>query len=498
MTAVRRAAVAGMFYPGNANELAAAVRGYLDQVERTDAPVPKAIIAPHAGYVYSGAVAASAYARLASARARIRRVVLLGPCHRVAVRGLAACSAGFFETPLGRIPVDAEALASIRDLPQVVVFDPTHGQEHSLEVHLPFLQVILEEFSIVPLVVGEVSDAEIADVLDRLWGGDETLIVISSDLSHYHDYETARKMDVATCRAIEQLRPDRIDHAHACGRTPVAGLLTLAKRRGMKVATLDLRNSGDTAGPRDRVVGYGSWTVFEAGVFPKRPRTEARPGAPIRRGQSPETDRFAERTRELLGRHGRTLIRLAAASVEHGLAHGTPVSLNGRRFAAELLQPGASFVSLHRKDQLRGCIGSFVAHRPLVADVAANGFSAAFKDPRFSPLDADELDEIELSLSLLSAPVPIVFSGEADLLSKLRPGVDGVIVEDSGRRAIFLPVVWKALPQARDFLTRLKVKAGLASDHWSDTFKASRFVAEEISASSLGDRGAIWTGSDAS
>ena len=130
--------------------------------------------------------------------------------------------------------------------------------------------------------------------------------------------------------------------------------------------------------------------------------------------------------------------------------------------------------------------------------MAANGFSAAFKDPRFSPLDADELDEIELSLSLLSAPVPIVFSGEADLLSKLRPGVDGVIVEDSGRRTIFLPVVWKALPQARDFLTRLKVKAGLASDHWSDTFKASRFVAEEISASSLGDRGAIWTGSDAS
>ena len=497
MTAVRRAAVAGTFYPGDPDELAAAVRDYLDRVQKTAAPVPKAIIAPHAGYVYSGAVAASAYARLAPARARIRRVVLLGPCHRVAVRGVAACSAGFFETPLGRIPVDAEALATIQDLPQVSVYDPTHGQEHSLEVHLPFLQVILEAFSIVPLVVGEASEAEIADVLDRLWGGDETLIVISSDLSHYHDYETARKMDVATCRAIEQLRPDRIDRKQACGRTPVAGLLTFARRRGMKVATLDLRNSGDTAGPRDRVVGYGSWALFEAAAFPKRARSEGRSAAPNQKPQSPKTDRFAERTRELLGRHGRTLMRLAAASIEHGLAHGTPVPLDGRRFAAELLRPGASFVSLHRKDQLRGCIGSFVAHRPLVADVAVNGFSAAFKDPRFSPLDADELDEIELSLSLLSAPVPIVFSGEADLLSKLRPDVDGVIVEDSGRRALFLPVVWKALPKPRDFLTRLKIKAGLATDHWSEAFKAWRFVAEEISASSLGDRGAIWTGSDA-
>ena len=313
MTAVRRAAVAGMFYPGDPEELAAAVRGFLDRVKSTDAAVPKAIIAPHAGYVYSGAVAASAYARLAPARARIRRVVLLGPCHRVAVRGLAASSAGFFETPLGRIPVDAEALATIQDLPQVSVFDPTHGQEHSLEVHLPFLQVILEAFAIVPLVVGEASDAEIAEVLDRLWGGDETLIVISSDLSHYHDYETARKLDVATCRAIEQLRPDRIDREHACGRTPVAGLLTLAKRRGMKVATLDLKNSGDTAGPRDRVVGYGSWAVFE-GV----------PAAPMQEPPLPETDRFAERTREFLDRNGRTLMRLAAVSIEHGLAHGTP------------------------------------------------------------------------------------------------------------------------------------------------------------------------------
>ncbi|HJO68681.1 MAG TPA: AmmeMemoRadiSam system protein B [Rhodospirillales bacterium] len=498
MTAVRRAAVAGMFYPGDPEELTAAVRGFLDRVKSTDAAVPKAIIAPHAGYVYSGAVAASAYARLAPARTRIRRVVMLGPCHCVAVRGLATSSAGFFETPLGRVAVDAEALATIQDLPQVSVFDPTHGQEHSLEVHLPFLQVILEAFAIVPLVVGEASDAEIAEVLDRLWGGDETLIVISSDLSHYHDYETARKLDVATCRAIEQLRPDGIDREHACGRTPVAGLLTLAKRRGMKVATLDLRNSGDTTGPRDRVVGYGSWAVFEAGAFAKRARSEGVPAAPMQEPPLPETDRFAERTREFLDRNGRTLMRLAAVSIKHGLAHGTPVPLDGHRFDAELLQPGACFVSLHRNGQLRGCIGSFVAHRPLVEDVAANGFSAAFKDPRFSPLNANELDELELSLSLLSAPVPIVISGEADLLSKLRPGVDGLIVEDAGRRALFLPLVWKALPKPRDFLAHLKSKAGMAPDHWSETFKAWRFIAEEITASSLGDPRAIWTGSDAS
>lgn len=261
MSNVRNPAVAGLFYPENPQELRGMLEGYLGAVQPADS-VPKAIIAPHAGYVYSGPIAASAYARIRPARGRITRVVLLGPAHRVGFRGLALSSADYFLTPLGRITVDQEAVNKISRLPQVHVMDAAHAQEHSLEVHLPFLQEVLGEFSLVPLVVGDAEPAEVAEVLDLLWGGPETLIVISSDLSHYHDYKTAQKLDRATSQAIEQLRPEAIDYDSACGRNPVNGLLQLARQRGLKAKTIDLRNSGDTAGSHDRVVGYGAY-VFE-------------------------------------------------------------------------------------------------------------------------------------------------------------------------------------------------------------------------------------------
>jgi AmmeMemoRadiSam system protein B len=241
--------------------LHAMIRDFLGAVPAAET-VPKAIIAPHAGYVYSGPIAASVYARLKPARGRITRVVLLGPAHRVGFHGLALPSADYFMTPLGRIPLDQEAVKKISALPQVHVMDAAHAQEHSLEVHLPFLQESLGEFSLVPLVVGDAGPEDVAEVLDALWGGPETLIVISSDLSHYHDYKTAQKLDRATSQAIEQLRIEDIQYDHACGRNPVNGLLHVARRLGLKAKTIDLRNSGDTAGSHDRVVGYGAY-VFE-------------------------------------------------------------------------------------------------------------------------------------------------------------------------------------------------------------------------------------------
>jgi len=250
-----------MFYPADARQLEAAVAQYLGAA-RSDGGVPKAIIAPHAGYVYSGPVAGTVYARLQPARGAITRVLLLGPSHRVGFRGLACSSADYFETPLGRIEIDRAALQSIRDLPQVHVNDAAHALEHSLEVQLPFLQQVLGAFRVVPLAVGEASAPEVSEVLERLWGGPETLIVISSDLSHYHDYATAQRMDRATSRAIESLDIDAIGYHDACGRNPVNGLLHLARRKGLRAHTIDLRNSGDTAGTRDSVVGYGAY-VFE-------------------------------------------------------------------------------------------------------------------------------------------------------------------------------------------------------------------------------------------
>jgi AmmeMemoRadiSam system protein B len=258
MNTSRTPAVAGLFYPADAHELRATVRGLLAAVPPVP-PVPKAIIAPHAGYIYSGPIAASVYARLMPARERIRRVVLLGPAHRVAFEGLAVSAAVAFTTPLGDIPVDMAAVERLLALPQVRVLDQAHRGEHSLEVQLPFLQEVLIDFTLVPLVVGDAAPEEVSEVIETLWGGDETLIVISSDLSHYHDYATARRLDAATSRAIEALRPQDIGFEDACGRIPVNGLLLSARGHGLRAETLDLRNSGDTAGTRDRVVGYGAY-----------------------------------------------------------------------------------------------------------------------------------------------------------------------------------------------------------------------------------------------
>lgn len=255
---VRPAAVAGSFYPVSPAVLARDLRSLLAEAPPAAGFRAKAIIAPHAGYVYSGPIAASVYAPLHALRESIRRVVLLGPTHRVAVNGLAAPAVSAFATPLGVVAVDRAAIAAIAPLPQVVVSDAAHALEHSLEVQLPFLQAVLEQFALVPLAVGRASAEQVAEVLDRLWGGDETLIVISSDLSHYLPYPVARATDSETARQIVALEP-RLDHQQACGATPVNGLLLAARRHGLKAQLIDLRNSGDTAGDRSRVVGYGAF-----------------------------------------------------------------------------------------------------------------------------------------------------------------------------------------------------------------------------------------------
>jgi len=259
---VRQPAVAGQFYPANPAELRAMIEGFIRQVKPETGQVPKAVIAPHAGYVYSGPIAASAYARLAKGRAMIRRIVLLGPSHHVPFRGLGLSSAEAFATPLGNVQLDTECTRALAAVPQVVVLDEAHAYEHSLEVHLPFLQVVLDDFRLVPIVVGDAKDTEVADVIDKLWGGPETRIIISSDLSHYCDYKTAQELDRAAADAIERLCPDEISDEQACGAAPIRGMLHAAKRRGLRGRTVDLRNSGDTAGPRTRVVGYGAF-VFE-------------------------------------------------------------------------------------------------------------------------------------------------------------------------------------------------------------------------------------------
>jgi AmmeMemoRadiSam system protein B/AmmeMemoRadiSam system protein A len=430
MSSVRPAAVAGLFYPGARGELAREVSALLEAPR--EAPLvpgfPKGLIVPHAGYVYSGAVAASAYALLRPAAGIVKRVVLLGPCHRVAVRGLALPGAGAFETPLGRVGVDGDAVARLAGLLQVVEFPATHAQEHSLEVQLPFLQHVLGEFKLVPLVVGAATAGQVAEVIERLWGGPETLFVISSDLSHYHPYEEARAIDRRTVQAILDFST-AIDHEQACGATPVAGFLAAARTHGLSGELLDARNSGDTAGGRDRVVGYASFAFWEG-------------------------------RREYDELHGRTLVGLARGAVGQALGRGT-VAVPDEPWLAERR---ATFVTLLQEGALRGCIGSLHPSRPLGEDVVANAASAALADRRFAPLAASELAGLSVEVSLLSVPTLVHFADADELLAQLRPGVDGVILAAEGRRGTYLPQVWESLPDPVQFLASLKQKAGIPAD----------------------------------
>lgn len=261
MPAIRPPAVAGLFYPADPRQLAHDVQSLLAAARPHDL-IPKALIVPHAGYIYSGPIAATAYATLAPIAKRIRRVVLLGPVHRVAVRGLALPGADAFDTPLGQVKLDREAMQLASRLPQVSVSAEAHELEHSLEVQLPFLQSVLADFTLLPLAVGMAAPEEVAEVLEALWGGEETLIVISSDLSHYLPYAIAQRVDKGTVQAILDLR-EPVDPDQACGGTPIGGLIVAVRRHRLVPHLLDMRNSGDTAGSHDHVVGYAALAFTE-------------------------------------------------------------------------------------------------------------------------------------------------------------------------------------------------------------------------------------------
>ena len=314
--------------------------------------------------------------------------------------------------------------------------------EHSLEVQLPFLQQVLGDFKLLPLAVGEATAAEVAEVLEKVWGGDETLIVISSDLSHFLPDALARKVDGETVNTILALNP-HLNHEQACGATPVNGLLLAARKHGLHPVVLDVRNSSQTVGDPDRVVGYAAF-AFQAEASPDQPDADK----------------------------GATLLKLARSEIAAKLGHEADAPIQ----ASWLAEPGASFVTLTRQGELRGCIGTLEAHRPLGLDVRENAVAAAFRDPRFMPLTLAEFEEIRVEVSLLSPAEPLAVASEADVLANLRPGIDGVVFEYGHYRSTFLPQVWEQLPDPAEFLAHLKRKAGLAADFWADQVRLSRYT----------------------
>ncbi len=443
--------VAGHFYPADPGEL----RSQVDQAIQTafsSSVRPKAMIVPHAGYGYSAPIAATGYRSILPNRSQIRRVVLLGPPHRMPVEGVALPAYDSFATPLGNVRIDREAINTLLDLPFVKVQNEPFAGEHCLEVQLPFIQRVLGDVAVVPMLVGRSQPEQIATVIDRLWGGPETLILVSSDLSHYENDESARKLDAHATNAIEMLRPDLLERPHACGRHAIRGLLVSARSRMMRATALDVRNSSQTIGTPDRVVGYGTY-LFE----------------------EPEQA-------QLPGPQRAFLLQLAREVIGLGVKHGSPPTIQVNNVPPPLRSTRASFVTVTLDGKLRGCIGSVQPQRALVDDVAINAYKAAFEDRRFSPLSETELPKIGVSVSVLSCQAPIAMANEVELLAQLRPHVDGLVIRDEKLKkgALFLPHVWDGIPKPETFLRRLKEKAGLPADHWSPDFKAWRFVAEHI------------------
>jgi hypothetical protein len=446
---VREPAVAGLFYPADPDRLRSEVTDHVRAATPPpDLAPPKAVIAPHAGYRYSGPTAGAAYRALAPWRGRVQRVVLAGPAHRIPVPGVGVSTAEAWRTPLGDMAVDVTACRDLVERGDAVEADDAHGPEHSLEVHLPFIHEVLGPVSIVPLVVGRGSAEATGRVLERVWGGDETVVVVSSDLSHYLDDVSARVRDQRTAVAILEGRSDDVGPYDACGCVPICGLLVAARDHGVVARMLAASTSADTSGDAGRVVGYGSF-----GFVAPRPLGDG------------------ER---------RWLADLARRVIEHEAKAGEPYPLDDDAVPERVRAPGCSFVSIDLPDGPAGCIGSLEPQRSLWRDVAHNARAAAFDDPRYPPIEVEVLADATLTISVLTPLAPV--AGDRDDVERsLRPGVDGIVLAAEGQRGTFLPSVWGKVDDAKGFLDLLLHKAGLAGDPWPTDARVWRYTTDEWS-----------------
>lgn len=438
MATVRPAAVAGTFYPSDPKTLGETVDGMLTRSPSTEAA--RVVVAPHAGYVYSGQIAASAYNALPE---DTRTVLLLGPTHRVGIEGMALTGADFQRTPLGDIRTDPQLTEALEKHPDVFTAPVVHAQEHSLEVHLPFLQARLRHpFTVVPVAVGIASPSSVAEVIELALQQPDTAVVISSDLSHFLAAETAEKVDQKTMRDLKE--GQFVTPEQACGAYPLNGMVQYAAQNGWVPEVLDTGNSGPASKDLTQVVGYAS-LAWRPDVGP-------------------------------------ALTWIAADVLAQKLGVESPSRPDIPSVDLDFLdEDGACFVTLEEAGRLRGCIGSLNPRRPLKEDIAKNAVAAGFEDPRFPPLTAEEYEKVSIEVSVLGDPEPLEFTSERDALARLTPGEDGVILSWGPHRATFLPQVWQQLPEPEEFLAALKQKAGLPADFWSadlqiETYPVTSYV----------------------
>ncbi len=407
------------------------------------------VVVPHAGIVYSGAIGASAL-RALDDPGSIRRLVILGPAHRFPLQGIALHPAQAFATPLGEVQVAWRQMAALLALDQVRVDAAPFAGEHSLEMVLIMAQRLFTDFEIIPILIGQAPPELIEEVLVRVWGGAETAICLSSDLSHFLTDTAAQALDAQTRSLIETGNWQGLDSHHACGYVALRGAIKRAQALRMRATGLHLANSATAGGGTDRVVGYGAFAFEYPGIAHFDPAARA------------------------------YMLSVAGAALRFATVNDgrMPNIMADQRVSPLLMAQRATFVTLELNGQLRGCVGSIQPQRPLIGDVGVNAVKAGFADHRFGHLAPQELDQLVIKISILSPLAPLRFDDEADLLRQLQPDRDGLLLQDGHAGALFLPSVWSQIADPREFLANLKMKMGKAPDHWSDTLRAHRFTVE--------------------
>jgi len=436
---VRHPVVAGLFYPGSAEDLKKSVQVLMEQAGGTDIPGKiRALIAPHAGYVYSGIVAAAGYRQIDP---DVNKVILLGSSHQVPLERPSIPNVSAYETPLGKVPL-ASLAARLRNHPDFLSVSQAHEKEHSLEVQLPFLQVALKELEIVPILTNKTDPERLASLLESLID-EHTLIVASSDLSHYYSYDTAVSLDRICITAVVEGSVADMALCQACGKNAVLTVMQIAEKKGWRAELVEYKNSGDTSGSKDRVVGYATIAFTDGKETIKK----------MNQGLSDEGKK--------------ELLRFARTVMKAGLIPDTPIQRPTTSCPA-LFETRGCFVTLHKKGRLRGCIGSIQPVSDLITCVEENAQNAAFRDPRFPPLTKEELSEIDIEISVLTVPKKVHFSDAESLKRQLEPLKHGVILSRGTHKSTFLPQVWKQLPDKEAFLEHLCLKGSMPAQAWQD------------------------------
>lgn len=444
MKKIRPSAVAGKFYTDNKEELLEQLKEFEKNNVCDYNYTTRAIIVPHAGYMYSGQLASESFQYLDK---NAKNIFIIAPPHYVPVKNVALSEFAQWETPLGLAEINTKINDELLRNFGCEYQDDAFRNEHSVEVQVPFIQRLMPNAKIIPLLIGQ-NHGKALKIIEHYWNNPQNAFVISSDLSHFYTSVEAKKIDSVTANMIETNNLEIFNQEQACGSIGIAALVNFAKNKDFSLIRTDMTNSGDITGDNSRVVGYGSWMLYEG------------------------------KKNEFIKKHFSDFIINACKESILARLDDRPHKLE--KIPAVFKESGACFVTLEKQGDLRGCIGSIIAHRSLIDDLVKNSQSSAFDDPRFMPLKKDEFNDLSINVSLLSTPEKMEFRDEADLLNQIEPFVDGLIIKDKNFQAVYLPSVWEQLPEKEMFLNSLKIKAGMPPKYFSDTFEAYKYTTEYI------------------